>query len=203
MVSLIFLGINLLFLSTTFLLIPGKVMIRSPTVSCNFILITIGIPHRSLVFIWTRFQRPFRFPKVDCYTFTIVSFISDTVFIFCDYSIFEFTKEFTQSVFSVESGSYFVSIRRSFSLVPSTYGKFTLILIFFFWIFVACVCCCDGGTLWLLIIHWNILLTMLSWYPFSFNTCIILEFSLFKWSLVVIMEYALLNKEETTLSLEH
>ena len=41
---------------------------------------------------------------------------------------------------------------------------------------------------------------MLSRYPFSFNTCLILEFSLCKLSLFVIMEYALLNKQETTLS---
>ena len=43
---------------------------------------------------------------------------------------------------------------------------------------------------------------MLSRYPFSFNTCLILAFSLCKSSLFVIMEYALLNKEETTLSLQ-
>ena len=48
----------------------------------------------------------------------------------------------------------------------------------------------------------KILLIMLSRYPFFFNTCFILAFSLCKPSLFVIMEYAVLNKEETTLSLQ-
>ena len=47
----------------------------------------------------------------------------------------------------------------------------------------------------------QLVLIMLSWYPFSFNTCFILAFS-FKSSLFVIMEYALLNHEEATLSLK-
>ena len=37
---------------------------------------------------------------------------------------------------------------------------------------------------------------MLSWYTVSFNTCFILAFSLVKPSLLVIMEYPVLNKEE-------
>ena len=38
--------------------------------------------------------------------------------------------------------------------------------------------------------------------PFFFNTCFILAFSLCKLSLFVILEYALLKKEGTTLSLQ-
>ena len=97
---------------------------------------------------------------------------------------------------------WYLSIHHSFSLVPSTYSKFILILISSSLISVACVSCCDWGKLWLLEILLKILLIMLSWYPFSFNTCFILAFSLCKSSLLVIMEYALINKEETTLSLQ-
>ena len=43
---------------------------------------------------------------------------------------------------------------------------------------------------------------MLSWYPFSFNTYFILALSLYKSSLFVIMEYALLKNEETTHSMQ-
>ena len=84
-------------------------------------------------------------------------------------------------------------ILRRFSLVPWTHGKFILILIFSLWISVACVNCCDWGKLWLLDFANKI---MLSWYPYSFNTCFTLAFSLCKSSLFVIMEYALSNKEE-------
>ena len=69
------------------------------------------------------------------------------------------------------------------------------------WISVACASCCDWDKLWLLVILWKISLIMLSWYPFFFITCFILAFSLCKSYLFVIIEYALLKKEETTLSL--
>ena len=108
-------------------------------------------------------------------------------------------------VFSVEKVDLILwdlSIRHSFSLVPSTYGKFILILISSSWISVACVSCCDRGKLWLLRILLKILLIMLFWYQFSFNTCFILAFSLCKSSLFVIMELAILNKEEATLFLQ-
>ena len=95
-----------------------------------------------------------------------------------------------------------LSIRRSFSLVSSSYGKFILILISPSWISVACVCFCDWDKQWLLVILLNILLIMLSWWPFSFNTCCILVFSFYKSSLFVMMECAPLNKEEATLSLQ-
>ena len=64
--------------------------------------------------------------------------MNDIDFIFCSYPIFQFAKEFTKSALSVEIGSFLwdLSTRRSFSLIPSTYGKFVLILIFSFWIFV-------------------------------------------------------------------
>ena len=42
------------------------------------------------------------------------------------------------------------------------------------WVSVACVCCCDSGKMWFLVILFKILLIMLSWYPFFFNTCSIL-----------------------------
>ena len=50
-----------------------------------------------------------------------------------------------------------------------------------------------------MIVFSNILLIIFSWYPFSFDTCFIQAFSLLKSSLLVIMENALLNKEETPL----
>ena len=81
-----------------------------------------------------------------------------------------------QSAFSVETGSHFVSIRRSFSLVPSMYGKFILILISSSWISLGYVCCCDD-----------------CYSPVAP--------SLAKSFLLGITEYAL-NKEETTLSLQ-
>ena len=133
-----------------------------------------------------------------------VNFINDLLFIFCSYWIFWFTREFTQSLFIVESRSYFMrsEYTRSFSVVPSTYGKFIHILISSSWISVVCVSCCDWSKLWLLVFLLKILIIMLSWYSFAFNTCFILAFSLCKSSLFVVMEYALLNKEETTLSLQ-
>ena len=98
-----------------------------------------------------------------------------------------------------ESGSY-LSTSCSFSLVSSTYSKFTLVIISFTWMYVACVCCCDWDKLRLLVFLWKILLIMLLWYPFSFRTWFIPAFSFLKSSFFVIMEYAQLNKEETTLS---
>ena len=87
-----------------------------------------------------------------------------------------------------------LSIRCSFSLVPSTYGKFILILISSTWIYVAYVSCRDWGKRWLLVTLLKILVIMLSWCPFSFNTCFILEFSLCKSSLFVIMAYKYVKK---------
>ena len=95
-----------------------------------------------------------------------------------------------------------LSMRCGFSQVSSTDGRFILILVTSSWIFVAWISFCDCGKLWLLVILLKILLMMLSWYPFSFKTCFILAISLCKPYLFVIMEYALLNKEETTLSLQ-
>ena len=60
-------------------------------------------------------------------------------------------------------------MRRSFSLVPSTYGKSILILISSCWISVACASCCDRGKLWLIVILLKILLIMLFWHPFCLN----------------------------------
>ena len=71
-------------------------------------------------------------------------------------------------VFSVQKVDLILwdlSIRRSFSPVPSTYGRFILILIFCFSISVACVSCYDWGKLWLLVILLRVLLIMLSWCP--------------------------------------
>ena len=95
-----------------------------------------------------------------------------------------------------------LSICCNLSVKPWTYRKYILILISSSWIIVACVCYYDRGKMWLLVILLKILLIMLSWYTFSFNTCFILSFSLYKSSLFVIMEYGLLNKEETVLSLQ-
>ena len=67
---------------------------------------------------------------------------------------------------------------------------------------VARVCCCNWVKLRLLAILLKILLITLSWYPFSFNICFILAFSLVKPYLLMIKEYALLKREETTLSLQ-
>ena len=90
-------------------------------------------------------------------------------------------------------------MQRSFSPIRSTYGKCILILVSFSCISLARVCFCYWGKLWLLVIPLKISPIMLSWYPFCFNTCFILALSLVMSSLLVIMDYALLNKEKTTL----
>ena len=48
--------------------------------------------------------------KLDCFAVTTVNFINDTVFIFCSHSIFQFTKQFTQTAFSVKSAFFFCEI---------------------------------------------------------------------------------------------
>ena len=143
-----------------------------PTVSQNCNFWQIFCVHLSMI--------------LDCFTVTIVNFTNNI-----------FLSSVTTQSFGLQR-----SLCHSFSLVPSTYSKFTLSLISSFWISVACICCCDWDKLWLLVILYKILLIMLSWYPFSFSTCFILVFSLVRSSLIVIMEYALLNKEEITLFLQ-
>ena len=132
----------------------------------------------------------FGITEVNRFAVTTVSFINDTVLIFSSYSIFRFPKEFTQSIFIIESGSYFVTFEYtpSFSLVPTTYGKFILILVFCSLISVACVSCCDWDKVLLLVILLKILLIIISWYWFSCNTCFILAFYLANSPLFVIME---------------
>ena len=164
-----------------------------PTVFCNFILITFAIPGISFLFIWTWF----RLTEVDCFTVTTVNFINDIIFIFCSYRIFRFVSLSKYEYMSI----WDMSICSSFLLVPSTYSRFIFITISSSWISVACIWYCDWGQLWLLVILLKILRIRLSWYPFSFNTCFILAFYLYKSSLYVIMEYALLIKEETTFPL--
>ena len=95
-----------------------------------------------------------------------------------------------------------LNLWRSFSLVPSTYGQFILILISFSWISVAYVCCCDWDRLWLLVTLLKILLIMLSRYPFLFSTCFIIPLSWVKSFLLMIMEHALINKEEKIISFQ-
>ena len=95
-----------------------------------------------------------------------------------------------------------LSMRHSFSLVSSMYGKYILVLTSFSWMSVARVYWCDWCKLWLLVILLQVLLIMLSWYSFSFNTSFTLAFSLVNSSLLVIMDYALLSKKKTKLSLE-
>ena len=89
-------------------MLPAKIVIWFQTVFHSFILFIVGIPGRSFVFTWTQIQRPYRFPEIDYFAVTTVNFLNNIVFIFTSHSIFRFTKYFTQSVFSVESGSYFV-----------------------------------------------------------------------------------------------
>ena len=152
-----------------FLLLPLKVTIWFPAVFSSFILITITVPDRSFLLIWTQIETAFRFTKED-----------NIVFIFCGFPIFRFTQESMESLFSLESWSYFMrlSICRSFLLLTSTYGTFLFILISSSWICVTCVICCDWGKLWLLVNLLKILLVMLSLYPFSFRTYFILPFIL-------------------------
>ena len=199
MVSLIFLSINLLSLSTTFFW--SQLKLWSDSLQC-FAISFLSKSQFLRDILCSEHNFKTIITKVDYFTVTAVNFINNIVFIFCNSTIFRFTKEFTQSVFSVESGSYFVSICHSFSLVPSTYDIFILILIYYPWISAVWVGCCDCGKLWLLAVLLMILLIMLSRYPFSFNTCFILGFSKYKSSLFVIIEYDLLNKEETRLSLQ-
>ena len=154
----------------------------------------------------------FRHPEVDSFAGTILNFMNDIVFILCNYSI----SRFMQSAFSVEKESYFVRseytpyvrqihthsdlfllnicglrllLRLRQVVIVSNYRKdFTNN--------VSLICSC------LLVILLKILFLMLFWYLLSFNTCLVLAFSLFKSSLFVIMKYALLNNEETTLPLQ-
>ena len=97
------------------------------------------------------------------------------------------------SVYKVDLNSWDLSTGHSFSIVNSTGSNFILILVSFSLIYVNYICCCDWDKLCLLVVLLKILLIMLSWYPFSFDTCFILAFS---------RERALLNKRETTISLQ-
>ena len=150
-------------------------MICFPTVFCNFILLS---PLQFLTDLLSSSECNFK-DRLDSLIFSSYSMFRCKKFILWD-----------------------LNIHCSFSLVLSMYGKFILILISPSWISVACISCCDWGKLCILVILWKILLIMLLWCPFSFNTCCILVFSLCKSYLFVIMEYALLNKEETALSLQ-
>ena len=104
-ISLIFLGINLLSLSTTLFWFQPKLGLASQ--QC-FSISLFSFPDRFFVFIWMQFSRLLKFTKVDCFGVTTVNFINDIDFIFCSYSFCWFTKTFMESAFSVESGSYFV-----------------------------------------------------------------------------------------------
>ena len=101
------------------------------------------------MFIWTRIQIPFRFAEVDCFAATTVNFINSVVFIFCSYFIFRFTKYWTQSVFSVENGSYFVRSEYTlkFSIITFIIRSFILILISSSGISVVSIFYCDWDKL--------------------------------------------------------
>ena len=143
-------------------------MICIPTVFCNFIFLTITIPDSFFVLIWMQFWSPFRFMEVDYFGVVTANFINDVVFILCSYSIFRCTK--VVYVFSEKADLILwdLTIGHNFSL-PATYCKLILTLIPSSWISVACVCCHDRGKLWLFVILLKILLTILSWYLFSFS----------------------------------
>ena len=155
----------------------------------NFILITIIIPDRSFVFIWTLFK-----DRLDSLNWTARLLEFHKRFCLCLLQLLDLLVHKGVSVLKVDLILWGLSIRRSFSPVLSTYGKFLLILISSSWISMACVSCCYWGKLWLLVILLKILLILLSWHPFFFNTCFIIAFSLCKSSLFVIMEYDLLDK---------
>ena len=189
MVSLIFLEINLLSLSTNFFWF--QLMFWSASQQCfafsfflqsQFLTDLLGSSERDFK---DRLDSPCRLLRSYYSQFRIQYF-----FIFCSHSIFRFTKEFMQIAFNVES--VYNSVRFEYTLKFFT-CKFMLILVSFPWISVAFHCCCDWDKLWLLVILLKILLIMLFWYPFSFNTCFILAFSVYKSFLFLIIEYALLN----------
>ena len=124
-VSLIFLGISLFSLSTTFFLFQLKLWRASQ--QC----FTIAISNRSFVLICRWFYKPFRFNEVDCFAVTIVSFINDIVLSFVATRSFGLQSSLRKvlSLLKVDLILWDLNIPRSFSLVPSTYGKFILILI--------------------------------------------------------------------------
>ena len=108
MVYLMFLGINLLSLSATSLLYQLKFDLLPSSVLQFHSYHNRNSWQIFCVHLNCNFKELFRFTKVDCFTVTTVNFINNIVFIFCSYSIFRFTKEFMQSVFSVGSWPCFV-----------------------------------------------------------------------------------------------
>ena len=89
MVSLIFLGINLLSLSITLFLSQLKLWFASQ--QCFEVLFLSQSSFLTDLFCSS--ERDFK-DRLDRFTVTTVNFINDIVFIFCSYLIFRFTKEF-------------------------------------------------------------------------------------------------------------
>ena len=97
MFSLIFIGINLVSLSITFFWSQLNLWEQC-------LAISLLSQSQFLADILCSSERAF----IDCFTVTTVKCVNNIVFILCSYSIFRFTKEFTQSLFNVESWSYFM-----------------------------------------------------------------------------------------------
>ena len=93
MVSLIFLELNLLSLSTTF----SWYQLKSWSVSRQRLVISFLSQLQFLVDHLCSFGRDFkefRLTEIDCLVVTTVTFIKNVLFIFCSYAVVRFTKEF-------------------------------------------------------------------------------------------------------------
>ena len=93
MVSLIFLELNLLSLSTTF----SWYQLKSWSASQQRLVISFLSQLQFLVDILCSFERDFnefRLTEIDCLVVTAVTFIKNILFIFCSYAVVRFTREF-------------------------------------------------------------------------------------------------------------
>ena len=77
-----------------------------PTVFRNFILFTIAIFDRPFVFI--AILKIVRFTEIDCFGVTVISYINNVAFIFCNFShsIFRLATHLAQSVIFFVSSEY-------------------------------------------------------------------------------------------------
>ena len=119
MVSLIFLWINLLFLSITFF---GS-QLKLCSVSQQCFAISFLSQSQFLIDLLCSSECNFKdFNRSNCFSVTTVNFRNNIIFIFCCYSIFRFTKEFTQSVFIIEGWSYFMRSKYAAQFFTSTFN---------------------------------------------------------------------------------
>ena len=130
MVSLIFLGINLISLSKTFFwsqlkLWPAFQQCLAISFLSRSQFLTDFLYSSERYFLNARF---FVFTELDCLTVTTVNFINNLVYIFCSYSIFWFTKELQcwKSILFYEIWVYAVVFHRYLQRTVSLYSFWSL-----------------------------------------------------------------------------